>query len=180
MSIYMETYDFTPELYGEILAGLGEADRALTEAVVGQFIAAGLPVKLKRMFPGKPNEHWRLLCFIKKSAEAAIVNTRTDLGKEGVADGPNVQLRLADRAALADLDALSEPVRAQIAGAGDCRFCSTKCEGKRYVFEYGGTAYTKCHMLCSNFRLTAPDPRAAADIAALVRREIAFGAKGNR
>ena len=176
MSSVMEVYDYTPMLLENIVSDLSAPlEQHIVERIVKLFYEAGLPVKVKHLFPNTPNSYWRILCFIKKSAEAVIINTRNDLGKEGVKDGLNLQLRIMNRASFDRLDEFTENVRDQIIGANDCRFCSAKCEGKRYVFAYAGAEYVKCQYLCSNFRFVIQTEEDIRDIAALVEDEIAFG-----
>lgn len=175
MSSVMEVYDYTPTLLHDMTADLKDLlEKQAVEQIVNLFYEADLPVKVKHLFPDTPKSYYRILCFIKKSAEAVIINTRNDLGKEGVEDGLNLQVRIVNSVTFDRLDAFTENVRGQITDANDCRFCSAKCEGKRYVFSYAGTEYTKCQYLCSNFRFTIQTKEDVRDIAAIVKDEIAY------
>lgn len=173
MSAYMETYDYAPERLNEITGSLLPPEKLLVSRMLDLFHDAALPIKVKHLFPNTPNAYYRIVCFIKKSAEAVIINTRTDWGKDGVTDGLNLQIRIACAQTLAQLDTLSESIRTQILHAGDCRFCSPKCEGQRYVFTYADTQYTKCRYLCSNFRFTLQSEADADDLIRIAAAEIA-------
>lgn len=172
MSAYMNIYDYTPDLLGQITKDIGGVERELIVQIIGLFAEAGLPVKVKLLFPQTPNAYFRVLCHIKKSAEAVIINTRNDLGKEGVVDGVHFQLRITNKNTLEHLEVLSPSVRDQIVNADDCRFCSEKCNGKRYVFSFDGITYTKCQYLCSNFRITVKDDADAESVLAIIRGEL--------
>ncbi len=175
---YVKVYDYSPELLDIISASVdGDCEKALISRFTEAFAEAGLAVRIKHCFPDTPKAYYRITCFIKKSAEAVIVNTRQDLGKDGVTDGMSVQLRITDQRTLDSLDRLSEGVRRQIVGAIDCRFCSDKCEGKKYVFSYGGSEYTKCRYICSNFRITAENAADIESIMYIVRSEIEYNRK---
>lgn len=170
---YVMNYEYSDETLKAALSDVKKAgDRALIERMVGLFAQNGLTIKFKHCFPDTPNAYWRILCFIKKSAESVIVNTRTDLGKEGVVDGLNLQVRIANQATLDGLSTLTEGIRRQILNGNDCRFCSAKCEGKRYVFSYVGVEYVKCQYLNSNFRLTVDDEYDLECVLGIVGREI--------
>ena len=104
MSAYMNIYDYTPDLLGQITKDIGGVERELIVQIIGLFAEAGLPVKVKLLFPQTPNAYFRVLCHIKKSAEAVIINTRNDLGKEGVVDGVHFQLRITNKNTLEHLE----------------------------------------------------------------------------
>lgn len=175
---YVKMYEYSPELIDTILASVdGAVENALISQIAGTFSQAGLIIRIKHCFPDTPNEYYRITCHIKKSAEAVIVNTRQDLGKDGVTDGMSVQLRITDQRTFDTLERLSEGVRRQIVGAIDCRFCSDKCTGKKYVFSYEGNEYTKCRYICSNFRLTAENTSDIESIMDIVRSEIEYNRK---
>lgn len=178
MSAIMEVYNYTPELIRNVLSSLdAETDRNLTEQIVSLFYDAGLTIKIKHIFYGTPNAYYRIQCYIKKSAESVIINTRNDLGKSGVVDGLNVQVRIENRDVFERLDSLSESIRKQIVEASDCRYCSAKCEGKRYVFTYANTEYTKCQYLCSNFRFTSNAKEDFNSIVDIIKKEILYKKK---
>lgn len=174
MPVYKKEYEYSPEIHGRIMDGIDQTiDKVCVERVLSIFHAAGLPIKVKHLFPDTPNAYYRILCFIKKSAESVIINTRTDLGKEGVIDGLSIQIRIANKRTFDKLEQFTDSIRAQIIGANECRFCSEKCEGKRYEFSYAGTQYTKCQYLCSNFRLTVHDEETIADVVSIIEAELA-------
>ena len=172
MSNIMQIYDYSPELLQNILSVIDrKAERDLTERIVRYFIDAGLTVKVKHIFYDKPWAYFRVMCYIKKSAEAVIINTKTDLGKEGVVDGMAFQLRISNTKTFEELDKLSENVRNQIVNANDCGYCSAKCEGKRHTFSYNGTDHVKCHFICSNFRFADISEIDIASIMAIIKNE---------
>ena len=149
-------------------------DKVCVERILSIFHEAGLTIKVKHLFPDTPNAYYRILCFIKKSAESVIINTRTDLGKEGVINGLSIQIRIANKGTFDMLEQFTDSIRSQIVGANECRFCSAKCEGKRYEFAYAGTKYTKCQYLCSNFRLTVHDEETVDDVVSIIKDELAY------
>lgn len=175
MPVYKIEYDYSSELHERIIADIDkEIDKVCVEKILNIFHDAGLTIKVKHLFPDTPNAYYRILCFIKKSSEAVIINTRTDLGKEGVVDGLLLQIRIVNKNTFDILDQLSESIRSQIVGGNECRFCSAKCEGKRYEFVYAGTEYTKCQYLCSNFRLTIHDENAVEDVVRIIKDELSY------
>ena len=108
------------------------------------FTEGGYPVKIKKYRGASMQGTCRILCFLQKSGEAVILNNR-GMGR----DGASIQVRIADQSLFHKLDGLSENLKSRILHAGDCGFCSPKCEGKRYVFSYGEKDYVKCRYLCS-------------------------------
>ena len=173
MSSVMEVVEYSPVLLDEIIAVVdGDLNKEATKQIVGCFERAGLPIKVKRYFLPQLKDTFRVLCFIKKSSETVIVNT-DGFGFEGL----TIQLRILNSDSFVRLDELSENIRNQILTAGDCSYCSIKCDGKRYVFTYNGSEHSKCQMLCSNFRFKIEDEADIAGILKLVEREIEFAAR---
>lgn len=153
MSSVMKVYDYSSEIVNGIIASIeNQAEKSVAQQIIERFVQAGLTVKVKHIFYDKPWAYYRILCFIKKSAETVIINTKNDLGKDGVVDGMNIQIRITNGNTFEKLDELECSVRKQIINAHDCSYCSAKCEGKRYLFAYQGKDYVKCQFLCSNFR----------------------------
>lgn len=172
MSSVMEVLEYTPELKDEIIAAInGENEKEAARQIIARFVRAELPIKIKRYFLPKLCDTFRVLCFIKKSGEAVIINT-DGFGFEGM----TIQLRILNGDSFARLDELTQNIRAQILNAADCRFCSSKCGDKRYVFTYNGASFTKCQYLCANFRLKVADKDDIESVTALVEREIALSA----
>ena len=68
----------------------------------------------------------------------------------------------------------TESIRTQIIGGNECRYCSAKCEGKRYEFTYAGIQYTKCRYLNSNFRLTMQNENDVNNIVDIIKNELAL------
>ena len=172
---FVVNYEYSPELMDSIVDSVSNAsDKKLINQILGLFYEAGLHIKVKHCFPDTPKAYYRILLFIKKSAEAVIINTKEDLGKEGVADGLNIQVRIVNQNTLDNLEKVSENIRNQIVGANDCRYCSEKCVGKKYVFSYNETEYTKCQFLCSNFRMTIENDSDIESVINIIRDEIAY------
>ena len=175
MPVYKKEYDYSPEIHELIMADINQTiDKASIDKILPLFHDSGLNIRVKHLFPDTPNAYYRILCFIKKSAEAVIINTRTDLGKDGVIDGLTMQVRIENQNTFDKLDQFTESVRSQILGGNECRFCSDKCEGKRYEFTYAGTQYTKCRYLCSNFCFKVHDEKALDDVISIITDELAY------
>ncbi len=114
-------------------------DRKLTRAILGMFLKYGLTYKVRT-----DGEMLRIYCYIKKSKETLIINTK------GYRRGDfDIQLRLTNPASLTGLDRYSDGIREQLLAADNCTKC-WNC-GKEYVFNYQGQEYRKCCMLCNNF-----------------------------
>ena len=176
MSSIMEVVDFSSDLMDSILAVIdGKSQKETVRRVIHAFAEAGLPIKVKRYFLPELKDTFRVLCFIKKSSEAVIMNT-DGFGAEGM----TLQMRLLNDTSFARLDALSEGIRHQIIHAGDCQYCSIKCGDKRYSFTYDNVAYTKCQFLCSNFRLKIANGNDVESVMALVQGELDFAATKKR
>jgi len=138
--------DFSPALLETILSTIDTYDEKETiRKIVGRFIDCGLPVKVKQYDQPCMEGTFRILCFIKKSAEAVIINNK-GMGRDGV----SFQVRIEDRSVLDKLDSFSEDIKNQILNAANCGHCSSKCN-KQYVFTYQKNKYVKCHFLCNNF-----------------------------
>ena len=143
----LEIIDTTPELLETIITAFGsKEEKNLARQIVKCFTDNGLPVKIKQYHQECMKGTFRILCFIKKSTEAVIINNR-GMGHDGV----SFQVRLDDRSTLSKLDDLSENIRNQILNSRNCGNCSSKCENKKYVFSYNKKKYSKCRYLCSNF-----------------------------
>ena len=168
MSKKMEVIDITPELLETILATFQtDNEKELARQIVKRFWDSGLPVKVKQYHQACMSGTYRILCFIKKSAEAVIINNR-GMGRDGV----SFQVRIDDRSALEQLERFGENVKSQILNAGDCGYCSAKCEDKKYVFAYRGKEYVKCHFLCNNFTFENVENDDIKDLVEIVTNEI--------
>lgn len=175
MPVYKREYDYSPKIHERVMDDLDQTiDKVCAERILSIFCDAGLTIKVKHLFPDTPNAYYRVLCFIKKSAESVIINTRTDLGKKGVVNGLSIQIRIVNKNTFDMLEQFTESIRSQIIGADECRFCSEKCEEKRYEFAYTGTKYIKCRYLCSNFRLTVHDEKTVDDVITIIKNELAY------
>ena len=123
-----------PELLETILTTFqADNEKELARQIVKRFLDSGLPVKVKQYHQACMNGTYRILCFIKKSAEAVIINNK-GMGRDGV----SFQVRISDRDTLEKLDSFSENVKRQILNADDYGYCSSKREGKKYIFTYRG------------------------------------------
>lgn len=175
MSSIMNELPYSPELLEVLVADVdGAVAQRAARKIINRFADAGLPMKVKHIFPLKPSAYYRVLCFIKKRKETVILNTKQDNGRAGVVEGMTLQLRIENANSFAALDDLTLAIREQILSGGDCQFCSPKCDGKRYVFTYRGVAHTKCQMLCSNFRFRVSEDKDVESLLHLVEQELAF------
>jgi len=167
MPLYLQELPYSPDLLELIVTDIEvQAAKDAARAILRRFDEANRPIKVKHLFPEEPCGYYRVQCFVKKSKEAVIINTKTDDGHKNTIGGMNVQLRIENRDTLTKLDEMSDNIRDQILGAGNCRHCCTKCEGKQYSFAYKGTDYLKCHFICSNFRFSSFE---AGDLPSLMR-----------
>lgn len=123
-----------------------ESEKEIVQQIVKRFADCGLPIQTKQYSQPCMAGTFRILCFIKKSAEAVIINNK-GMGRNGM----SIQVRIDDRRTLNKLDSLSQNIKNQIINAADCSYCSSRCEGKKYTFDYQQNAYIKCHCLCNNF-----------------------------
>lgn len=174
MSKTMEVTDMTPELLETILSTFHtDNEKELARQIVKLFIDGGCPVKVKQYHQDCMKGTYRILCFIKKSAEAVIINNK-GMGRDGV----SFQVRIDDRSTLDKLDGFSPNIKEQLLNAGDCGDCSSKCENKKYIFTYQGNTYRKCHFLCSNFTFQNLDENDMKDIINMIANEIKYKRTG--
>lgn len=179
MSSVMEVQSYSPELLDHIISNIeGEVAKDVARQIIRIFDQSNLTIKVKYLFPTKPWAYYRILCFIKKSKETVIINTKKDCGRDGVVEGMIIQLRIENQATFGKLDELSENIRSRIVNGGECRYCCTKCEGKRYTFTYQGKEYVKCQFICSNFRFEDINERDIASLMDIIHSEIHY--KQNR
>ena len=147
MSGSKSTIDSSPELLETIISTLNSKDeKYIIQQIIKCYTDYGLPVKIKLYEQKCMEGTFRILCFIKKSAEAVIINNK-GMGHDGV----SIQVRIDDRDVFNKLDNLSDNIKKQIINSKDCRYCSSKCENKKYTFNYKKNEYIKCHFICSNF-----------------------------
>ena len=161
-------YELSPEWMETFLSTVPrEADREAAERIVGLFRERGLPVKSKSYDMACMAGTFRILCFVKKSREAVILNNR-GMGRPGF----SVQLRIENPRAFERLDGLSPNIRGQILRARDCGYCQPNCEGKRYAFAYQGAEYVKCRAFSVNFFLENFESEDIQSLMELVRGEV--------
>lgn len=166
----MDVIDITPELLDTILSTFHtDAERELTRQIVQLFVDGGFPVKVKQYHQACMDGTYRILCFIKKSAESVIINNRR-MGRDGV----SFQVRIDNRDVLNQLGRLSKNIRDQILNAGDCGNCSPKCTGKKYTFTHQGKEYVKCRFLCNNFTFEHIEKHDIKDLVEIIAGEIAY------
>ena len=92
----------------------------------------------------------------------------------------NFQLRIENQSSFDKLKEFNDNIRNQILNANDCRYCSTKCEGKRYTFSFDGKDHVKCQMLCSNFRFENINKNDINNIMDIINGEIDYKDKKNK
>lgn len=170
MSKTLEVIDITPELLEKILTTFHTDDeKELARQIVKCFVEHGLPVKVKQYNQPCMKGTYRILCFIKKRAEAVIINNK-GMGRDGV----SIQVRIDDRRTLEKLDDFGENIKNQFLNAADCGYCSSKCEGKKYIFTYQGKEYTKCRFICSNFSFQDLKNSDIHELMYIIKNEISY------
>jgi hypothetical protein len=170
MSGTKKATDLSAEFMETFLSTISEEnEKELIQEIVTRFVDCGLPVKTKQYNQACMEGTYRILCFIKKSAEAVIINNK-GMGR----DGMSIQVRIDDRNTLDKIDSFSQNVKNQILNAGNCGFCSSKCENKKYVFTYQDNKYIKCHFLCNNFSFQNIEKNDISGIMAIINNEIAY------
>ena len=166
----MEMIDISPELLDTILATFHtEDEKDAARQIVRCFGECGLPVKVKQYHQPCMQGTFRILCFIKKSAEAVIINNK-GMGRDGV----SIQVRIEDRSTLERLDCLGENIKLQILNAGDCGYCSSKCDNKKYVFTHQDKSYVKCRFLCNNFTFQNLCKSDIPALVSIIKNEIVY------
>jgi len=161
--------DFSPELLEIILTTIDSSDEKETiRKIVGSFIDCGLPVKVKQYNQACMSGTYRILCFIKKSAEAVIINNK-GMGRDGV----SFQVRIEDRSVLDKLDSFSVNIKNQILNSANCGHCSSRCN-KQYVFTYQKNKYEKCHLLCNNFTFQNMNKNDVVSLMDIINNEIVY------
>ena len=170
MSGTKKAIDLSAELLETFLSTIdGENEKEMVQQIVKRFVDCGLPVKIKQYNQPCMDGTFRILCFIKKSAETVIINNK-GMGR----DGMSVQVRIEDRSTLDKIDGFSQNIKNQILNAGNCGYCSSKCDGKKYVFTYQDNEYIKCHFICSNFSFQNIDKNDVDGIMHIINNEIAY------
>lgn len=157
----------------EILSSIDDAiGRNLTQKILSAFDDNGLTYKIRTAWKPKNTDEkdYRIFCYVKKSKEALIINTRDyDFGCF------SMQLRITDKSTFEHLDEYSENVRNGFLNGGICRAPNCSNDGSEYVFTYQGETYRKCHMLCGNFWFRNLCEEDLNSIMHIIDREIAFG-----
>jgi len=170
MSGTKKAIDLSPEFLETFLTTIhNEDEKEVVRQIVNCFVDCNLPVKTKQYDQVCMEGTFRILCFIKKSAEAVIINNK-GMGREGM----SIQMRIDDRSVLNNIDSFSPNIKNQILNAGNCGNCSSKCEGKKYVFTYQNNEYIKCHFLCSNFYFQSIEQNDISCLIKIINNEIAY------
>jgi len=169
MAKTMEVVDISSELFDEIASKFSTEERELSRQIIKCFVDGGLSVKVKQYHQPCMKGTFRILCFIKKSAEAVIINNK-GMGRDGV----SFQVRIDDRNTLNKLDDLNENIKTQILDANGCGHCSSKCDDKRYVFTYQDKEYVKCHFLCNNFTFQNINENDIESLTSIIKNEIEY------
>jgi len=170
MSGTKKSNDLSAEFLETFLSTIDEEnEKEIVRQIVKHFVDCGLSVKAKQYDQPCMEGTFRILCFIKKSAEAVIINNK-GMGR----DGMSIQVRIDDRSILDNIDRFSQNIRNQILNAGNCGYCSSKCESKKYVFTYKENEYIKCHFLCNNFCFQNIDKNDIGSIMDIIDNEIAY------
>ena len=147
MSGTKKAFDLSEEFLETFLSTInGEGEKEIVRQIVKRFVDCGLPVKTKQYHMACMQGYFRILCFVKKSYEAVIINNK-GMGR----DGMSIQIRIDDRSTFDRIDGFSPNIKNQILNARSCGFCSSKCEGKKYIFTHQGSEYVKCHIFSNNF-----------------------------
>jgi hypothetical protein len=170
MSGTKKAIDLSAELLETFLSTVYEEnEKEIVQQIVERFVDCGLPVKMKQYDQPSMKGTFRILCYIKKSAEAVIINNR-GMGRGGI----SIQVRIDDRSTFDRIDSFSQNIKNQILNAGNCGYCSSKCESKKYAFIYQEKEYTKCHFLCNNFFFQNIDKNDVDGIMDIISSEIAY------
>jgi len=170
MSGTKKAIDLSEEFLETFLSAIYEEnEKEIVRRIVKRFVECGLPVKTKQYNQPCMEGTFRILCFIKKSAEAVIINNK-GMGRDGL----SIQVRIDDRSTLDKIDSFSQNIKNQILNAGNCGYCSSKCESKKYVFTYQENEYIKCHFLCNNFSFQNIDKDDVGGIMDIINNEIAY------
>jgi len=170
MSGTKKANDLSPDFLETFLTTIQvENEKEVVRQIVNRFIDCNLPVKTKQYDQACMEGIFRILCFIKKNAEAVIINNK-GMGREGM----SIQVRIDDRNNLNNIDSFSLNIRNQILNAANCRNCSSKCESKKYVFTNQDGDYIKCHYLCSNFIFQNIEQNDISCLIEIINNEIAY------
>lgn len=169
----VRTVDVSPEEIAAIIEN--PVDKKIALAILQVFSENELTYQTRTMY--KPSnvvepDDYRVFCYIKKSREALIINTKWE-------NLFRLQIRILNKAAFEKLDEYSENIRNQILNARNCGNCP--CKKKiTYDFAYKGKQYKKCYMLCSNFWLCNFNADDIDSIIDIVKGEIEHGKPSQR
>ena len=143
-----------------------ETGKLITAEILNLFKDSGLTYKIK-----DDGSRYRIFCYIKKSRESIIIGTRDNR------KGFIVQLRIADRTVLSNLDDFSENIRTGMLNGPNCKeSCFRKCETV-YLFNYNDREYRKCQTLLCNFIFCELKNEDIDPLMKIIKNEIIFRAK---
>ena len=170
MSGTKKAFDLSTEFLETFFSTIYEEDeKEIIRQIIKRFEECGLPVKTKQYAQPCMEGTFRILCFIKKSAEAVIINNK-GMGR----DCMSIQVRIDDRSILEKLDNFSENIKNQILNSTDCKYCSAKCDKKQYVFTYQENEYIKCHVFCVNFIFQNMNKNDIDSLMNIINNEISY------
>ena len=165
-----ETQDlsYSQDLLNNIIENInGQAAKNVVREILQCFHKKGFNIKIQHIIPNKSCGYYRMLCFVKKSKETVIIDTK----KTRSLDGVGLKIRIEKKSTFEKLDEFTDNIRNQILNGVDCRYCGVKCE--RYTFSYHGKVYVKCQYLGCNFRFSKIDESDIAGIMEIVNGELA-------
>ena len=154
-----EICDFIPNI----------SDHELTRSILEMFNKYDLTYKVRTAYKAHPDdeEHLRIYCYIKKSKEMLIINSKHyKCGDFGI------QMRITNPTLLKKVNEYPQNIREQIIQSIPCVNC-LNC-GKEYVFTYRGAEYRKCCMLCNNFTFHQFNDEDRETILRMIYDEICF------
>lgn len=145
-----------------------DIDKKIIAEVLGLFRNMGHSIKIRTQWKAKDDmrpDAFRVFCYIGKSKESVIINTRSYEGSCFM-----LQIKIRNLSTLENLDLLSENIQSQIINARPCRSCG--CPEKAYAFSFNGQTYRKCHMLCDNFQLSHFSEEDVDSVIRIVKSEL--------
>ena len=171
MSREVPSLNLSPE---EILSDIHDpVDYKIVNEILTAFVNNGLTYKVRKEYQPRErieNPGYRIFCYIKKSKEALIINT-----KGWHYDSVCLQIRVLNTNTFDKLNEYSETMRNSILNARECNKCGEGCSRLSYVFNYNGINYDKCHMLCDVFSFRSLAGQDIPSVMDIIQREIDFG-----
>ena len=152
------------------------SDRKLTARILNTFIDNGLTYKVKEAYGCHEDinrDMYRIYCYVKKSKETMIINTK---GYAGIEHGGEfvIQLRITNPMILENIGLYTKNIRSIFLNGRDCMLPNCYDCKKWYRFHYNDKNYQKCGMLCSNFNFLNLSENDHDDLVSIVNEEIRF------